>query len=585
MDSWRLSKIEEELERIESPSPKIPNSDFPPPPPDFGSSEWPKSRDQSPFGTLERRHSRDQSPFGTLEHPKSRDQSPFGTLERLKYAAGSMERGRSMTPSGTLERSQTPSGTLERRHRSLTPSGTLERSHSFSNTVDTVDSRDVEDIYSKIVVKKGYSREDMEQEAIKHFTGKYESLGKVMLGAMSPKQEVKQINPMGAHEEDHTLPTVFPEPIAPLSPASPQLKSPTSPQFRSPVTPSTPTSPATTPVSPTSPTSPTVRRDIIRPRSKPPPLPPSVPQSPSSPPAHLPQNRPSSASSSGVRSSHRQSQQQRSAPADVIVRRSHSQSSCQRQPLQQHQQGHGATMRKPSNATQLTEADITQVEMFYRSHKTEVFVCQCMANLYEGTVRSSPPSKAGEPPARCVEIWNYIKPGIPVFVLDSGESRRNRKLSIMVSERGTGFPLWKETMTHLTNYRSEKATFHTLHLSNDHTKMMALSFDDPVAANEFIHILHNIASNPDDDVLNLSGRNKKKKDAKKKLKQKYKPPNKADISSPCCFTHVTNLSSSDGVPKVAAPTPPPPSRNSSKSSTSPVQSMTNLPHPLGIPKT
>ena len=204
----------------------------------------------------------------------------------------------------------------------------------------------------------------------------------------------------------------------------------------------------------------------------------------------------------------------------------------------------------------LTEQETLQVEMFYRSHKTEVFVCQSLANMYFGNIRGSVSSTQS---SCMIESghWQFFKSGVPVLVLDSGQSRRKRKLHIILTERGTGFTLWKDSMNHLTNYASPQSTFHTMHLSNDHTKLAGFRFVDAAAAVDFYHKIFKLVSDPNDDILNLSGtKGKKKAKSKEKDKKKYKAPTKADISTPCCFTHITKLDRTDGAASGKDSTPP-----------------------------
>ena len=182
----------------------------------------------------------------------------------------------------------------------------------------------------------------------------------------------------------------------------------------------------------------------------------------------------------------------------------------------------------PASFTQgLTDQDILQVDMFYKSHKTDVTVCNCLANLYFGK------AVGGK------DHWKFTTTGIPVFVLDSGDHHRKRKLQIFLAEKGTGFVLWKNTIDHLSNYQAPHDNFHTLHLAMDHTKLAGLSFDDAGAAKDFLEALIKISSDPDDDLFKISKSKKKKKSEKKKIK--YKSPKKAEISQPCCFVHVTKL--------------------------------------------
>ncbi|KAL3882859.1 hypothetical protein ACJMK2_029163 [Sinanodonta woodiana] len=177
----------------------------------------------------------------------------------------------------------------------------------------------------------------------------------------------------------------------------------------------------------------------------------------------------------------------------------------------------------------VTEQDLLQVEMFYKSHKSEVIVCGCLANLYFGSVKSS----------FSRDQWTFALTGIPYLLLDTGEHHRERKLQIGIAEKGTGFTLWKEVIDSLTSYRAPHDSFHTLHLSTDHTKLAGLSLDDAGSAAEFYSHLCKLTSDPDDILLKIGGGKKNKKDKVKK--KKYKAPQKNEISQPCCFVHVTKL--------------------------------------------
>ncbi|KAI0236870.1 hypothetical protein LSAT2_012640 [Lamellibrachia satsuma] len=212
-----------------------------------------------------------------------------------------------------------------------------------------------------------------------------------------------------------------------------------------------------------------------------------------------------------------------------------------------------------------SEQEIHQVEMFYRSHKTDVFVCQCLAHMYVGTVRSGQSGSPQGVPE--VDNWRYTQSGLPLLLFDTGESRRQRRLNIVLAEKGTGFVLWRDNVDNLTNYRAPRAAFHTLHLSNDHASVVGFNFDDSVAAAVFLHRVKTFTADPDGDVLQLSRKaiKKRMKEAKKLAKEqakreksakKHKKPTKADISSPCCFVHLTKLDRGDGIMLLDTHAPP-----------------------------
>ncbi|CAC5412192.1 unnamed protein product [Mytilus coruscus] len=78
---------------------------------------------------------------------------------------------------------------------------------------------------------------------------------------------------------------------------------------------------------------------------------------------------------------------------------------------------------RTSFAEGISEHDLLQVEMFYRSHKTEVHVCTSLANLYFGKVVGNK------------EKWKFAMTGIPVLVLDTGKHQRDRKLHVILAEK------------------------------------------------------------------------------------------------------------------------------------------------------
>jgi len=238
----------------------------------------------------------------------------------------------------------------------------------------------------------------------------------------------------------------------------------------------------------------------------------------------------------------------------------------------------------------ITEEDISQVELFYRSHKTDVRVCRSLANLYvsvakikdrqslamniagiaesgqgtphrkpskqESPTEHVPPAMMPEPANVGKDEWDFCKTGIPLLILDSGDHLRDRKLSIVLAERGTGFTQWSDVINHMTKYSTPHENFHTLTLSTDSTRLVGLSFDDALAAAEFAEAVRSLTANPDDDLMKLSSKKKKKK---KEKKTKYTPPKKIDISQPCCFVHVTKLEKPDynlKLPQLVYPAPP-----------------------------
>lgn len=74
----------------------------------------------------------------------------------------------------------------------------------------------------------------------------------------------------------------------------------------------------------------------------------------------------------------------------------------------------------------------------------------------------------------------------------------------------------------------------------DHSKFIGFSFDSQTAATEFWQNIERLTSNPENIALSAPGRKRKTK------KEKPKPlPPKSQISNPCQFLHVTNVSAED----------------------------------------
>lgn len=87
----------------------------------------------------------------------------------------------------------------------------------------------------------------------------------------------------------------------------------------------------------------------------------------------------------------------------------------------------------------------------------QVFVCESLANLYLGNASQT-------------ESWDLRFTGIPVVVLDLGEtrSRSKRRIQILLAERGTCFTLWRETIDNLSSYKVKRIEPTRLCIRSDH---------------------------------------------------------------------------------------------------------------------
>lgn len=189
----------------------------------------------------------------------------------------------------------------------------------------------------------------------------------------------------------------------------------------------------------------------------------------------------------------------------------------------------------------LSDSEVAQVELMYRSHGTQVFVCSCLANLYWSAAHGR---TAGVD-------WELGYTGIPVILLNLGDSRSRsrRQLEILIAERGTGFTLWRDTIDSLTRYTQIDQSFHTMLMSDNHSRLVGLSFDNSYSAMRFFGVLKDLTSDPQNVSLlpNNNGNNSVKLRKRHSLGSTARRISlrKNQISTPCCFQHVTSIKPAD----------------------------------------
>ena len=134
----------------------------------------------------------------------------------------------------------------------------------------------------------------------------------------------------------------------------------------------------------------------------------------------------------------------------------------------------------------LSNAELFQIDLFYRSRKTFVYVCPCPAILYFCRAANSNGSSSS--------TWRFAAAGVPVIVVDKVRVAVGPLLHVVLAERGTGFELWRYGLTGVQQYAVDQtstssrdggssAAFHTVTLPSGN--VAGLSFDDTVSAAEF----------------------------------------------------------------------------------------------------
>ena len=192
----------------------------------------------------------------------------------------------------------------------------------------------------------------------------------------------------------------------------------------------------------------------------------------------------------------------------------------------------------------LSETEVSRIKLFYSSRTTDVTVCRYEASLYLSEKEVNDVADVLQ------SDWSLAHTGVPVLVLHTGQGRERRHLLLVIAERETTFPLWQDTVNHLSQYRSQTSNSHSMRLSRCLLKCASLKFHSAEASDAFMHQFTSVTSNPDDDLWKLSvtarggGAAKRSKNTgnAKKL-----PVKLGDISQPIQFAHLTNVTSQDKV--------------------------------------
>jgi len=246
------------------------------------------------------------------------------------------------------------------------------------------------------------------------------------------------------------------------------------------------------------------------------------------------------------------------------------QQNCQHPPCQCHHdqqpqqeaemQNHQRLLGECIPRSPLSDGELMQIDLFYRSYKSSVYVCTCMATLSFSRPVIATPAKSKSMPKLPEDyddgVWACVRAGIPVIVRDNGDGRRRRRVCVLLAERGTGFELWRAPVDRLSDYAvtaipvstgndpsavAVSCSQHTMKLSVDSTMSVTarLVFDEQVAADEFHRQMIALTTADSDSASTksgVSGQTKKKRRGKAAVSI-----SKADISQPCCFSHVTRL--------------------------------------------
>ncbi|CAF1205247.1 unnamed protein product [Rotaria magnacalcarata] len=190
--------------------------------------------------------------------------------------------------------------------------------------------------------------------------------------------------------------------------------------------------------------------------------------------------------------------------------------------------------------TVLSANDILKVESSYRSIGTQVFACRCLCDLYITTTER----------LAKLEDWIRFQHGLPVWLLNSGTNpKRQSRLSLIIAECGSGFPIWQDTINGFSDVKQARAQHITFRLS-DQITLAVLRFNDFSASKEFFSYYQSIRNDDRYEHLfstTLLNRHRSSSCGSllKKRRKTQKHISKSSISNPCQFQHITCLQAKD----------------------------------------
>ena len=217
--------------------------------------------------------------------------------------------------------------------------------------------------------------------------------------------------------------------------------------------------------------------------------------------------------------------------------------------------------RPQTPRTVLSSDDILKVESSYRSIGTQVFACRCLCELYITTAERL--SK--------LEDWILFQHGLPVWLVNSGmHSTRPSRLSLILAEQGSGFPIWQDIITEQSEIKQARVQHLTFRFS-DRLTLAVLRFHDLAASKEFFSYYRTIRNDSRYAHLFVNHitstghqRSSSCGSILRNRRKNRKNISKSSISNPCQFQHINSLQVKDRLRLISLDQCLLPPQNSSK---------------------
>ena len=185
----------------------------------------------------------------------------------------------------------------------------------------------------------------------------------------------------------------------------------------------------------------------------------------------------------------------------------------------------------------ISSKDLLKVEASYRSIGTQVFVARSLCDLYITTADR----------LAKLEDWIFFQHGLPVWLFNSGlNPQRPCRLSLLIAEYGSGFPVWEDIMDASSEVKQARAQHITFRLSDQNT-LAVLRFADLSASKEFFNSYLSIRNDPryqhifNRKSIQASHRSSSCGSVATKKNKSKRSLNKSTISNPCQFQHINSL--------------------------------------------
>jgi hypothetical protein len=150
-----------------------------------------------------------------------------------------------------------------------------------------------------------------------------------------------------------------------------------------------------------------------------------------------------------------------------------------------------------------------------------------------------------------LEDWLLFQRGLPVWLLNSGTNpKRPTRLSLIIAENGSGFPIWQDTIDGFSDVKQARAQHLTFRLS-DQTTLAVIRFNDLSSSKDFYAFYKSVRNDRRYEHLfstNLSNKHQRSSScgmALRKRRKNHKNISKSSISNPCQFQHITSLQIKD----------------------------------------